>query len=143
MMNFIHYLVNNNTHPYGLIHPSEIEEENYRSFGAFYIMSRDDVVLEKEYVFHAILGDEIIVTNAIQTVNSKNVYQIEVKEVGNFIFYAESIRQAPYVGSNNYLNESHAIKRFRCRRQDELEKACSDHDFYFVGASKMINDNFN
>lgn len=135
-MNQIHYLVRSTTNTEGLVYPAELDRPGYYGFGGLFLMGSEEDAPGEEYAFAAIWGEDLIVTAAVRFRETKNFFQVEVKKIGSFIFYAQAMpKKYPYVGNVPELQGLVALRRMRSWKPAALDAACREHNFYFVGAS--------
>jgi hypothetical protein len=136
MRDHVHYLVRRPDRSDGLIYPSEIEEQGYVGFGAFYLMGKEGEALRDAFVFYAVRGDQLIEATLSRYRDTRGFFFAAINGVGRFLFNAEPIpKTMAYVGSEPEAADLVAIRRLRSWRPGELDVACRDHGFYFVGWS--------
>ncbi len=140
MHNQVCYLVSAPRDGGGLAFAAEANEGAYTTSGSFFRLGMIRDRLLDEYQFHAIHGDRIVVTHMIRYRDSRAFYRVQVDGVGPFMFCARSIRRKPmYVGGVQGFNGLSAVRQVCPLRPHDLDAACRDHGFYFVGYSPMID----
>lgn len=139
-MKAVHYLIR---HPSvaGLIYPVELDEPGYVGFGAFYLLGATGDRIGDAYVFHAVHQQQILETTLTEYRGTRSFFQAQVSGVGSFVFYAQPMRQKPpYVGAMPAAGNLVALRRLRAWQPDALNRACHEHEFYFVGYSPRVDD---
>jgi len=140
MSDLIHYLIRHPTLD-GLIYPAELEDEEYFGFGSFYLLGKTGAFIGEAYRFYAIRGEETVQTTLLPYRNSRSFFRAEVTDVGSFLFYAQPIARKPsYIGKAARASNLVAVRRLRSWQPDELDRACQEHNFYFVGYSPRVNE---
>ncbi len=138
-MKSISYMVSASGGERGLVYPSELRDAESAGPGSFLLMGEVDSRPEPEYLFPAVLGDKLISVAVRQDERSTSFYWADVTDVGRFLFHAESVRQKlPYLGSDASASGMIALRRLRAWRHGELDRACREHDFYFVGYAPRV-----
>ena len=139
MNDLVHYLIKHPVEGGGLIYPTEIEDDNYVGFGAFYLLGQPGMPIGDRYRFAAVRGEETIQTELLPFRRSRSFFQAEVGGIGSFIFYAQPISFRPsYTGRVATGTGLLAIRRLRSWQPQELDRACREHKFYFVGYSPRL-----
>ena len=137
----VHYLVGHPTAAGTLCYPSEIDRTGYTGFGAFYLVGKHKDPAGDSYRMHAIHGTQIVEVTLSPYRATKSFLAAEVAGVGRFVFNVQPIpRKRPYQLTHPSLAGLTAIRRLRSWRPYELDRACSEHDFYFVGYSPTVSD---
>jgi hypothetical protein len=138
-MSTVCYLVRSSLQEGGLVFPSEMQETDPATMGAFYLLGRERGVPLDAYSFLAIKGEEVIRIQLEKDRKAPAFFRATVPQVGNFLFFAQPLaRQLRYVGGVPELAGQFAIRRLRSWRLGDLEQACRKHEFYFVGYSPRI-----
>lgn len=124
------YLTKSNTHlNYGLIFPSEIEDENYYGIGNLYIPTD---VLKPTYNIQAIRNDEII--NIELTLNKNDIYTCDIDDIGKFNFFVEKLHKPiEYIGRITQYKNMSMYYRLRLINTDKAEYFAREYNFYFIG----------
>ena len=139
MSDLVHYLIRHPTEKGGLIYPTELDDPAYVGFGSFYMLGRVGSRIGEAYTFHAVFGEELVATNLLPFRNSRSFFRAEVQGVGTFLFYAQPIAKKPtYVGVAAQASTLVALRRLRSWQPFELDRACRENDFYFVGYSPRL-----
>jgi len=141
MKNYIFYLTKPSfSIEKGLIFPSELEDENYYGIGNFYILNKYNKELKYEYIIPAVHNNEILNLTMKKNENSKKFYTCFVNEIGNFIFYAEKLKNdLPYVGRFKEYKDFVFSHRLRLWNIQNAERSVINHNFYFVGYTNIVN----
>ena len=124
------YLTKSNTHlNYGLIFPSEIEDENYYGIGNLYIPTD---VLKPTYNIQAIRNDEII--NIELILNKNGIYTCDIEDIGKFNFFVEELHKPiEYIGRITQYKNMSMHYRLRLINTDKAEYFAREYNFYFIG----------
>lgn len=139
MKDLVHYLVAHPTEAGKLCYPSEIDRPNYTGFGAFYLVGKHKDSAGDSYRMHAIHETQIIEVKLLPYRNTKSFLVAEIPSIGKFVFNVQPIpRKKPYELTHPSLEGLTPIRRLRSWRPFELDRACSEHNFYFVGYSPTI-----
>ena len=114
---------------YGLIFPSEIEDENYYGLGNLYIIG---AYLNNTYKIQAVFNEKIIEIEL--KLENTNMYTCDVKDIGKFNFYIEKLyKPMKYIGQTNYLKNTEIYYRLRLINTQKAEYYAREYNFYFIG----------
>jgi len=139
MTELVHYLIRHPTNGTGLIYPSDVDDATYVGFGAFYFLGLPGSRVAESYRFYAIQGEETIQIPLRPFRRSRSFFRAEVPAVGAFVFYAQPIARKPaYIGSSDSASNLSALRRLRSWQPHDLDRACREHQFYFVGYSPRL-----
>lgn len=139
MKDMVHYLIRHPVEGGGLIYPTEIEDDNYVGFGAFYLLGQPSTPVGERYRFSAVRGEQTIQTELLPFRGSRSFFQAEVGGIGSFIFHAQPMPFRPlYTGAFSSSSDLVAIRRLRSWQPQALDRACREHEFYFVGYSPRL-----
>ena len=140
MSDLVHYLIRDPSEKVGLIYPTELDDQNYTGFGAFYLLGNAGASIGERYYFYAIQGEQTVQTELLPFRGSRSFFQAEVPRIGTFVFYAQPMpfRPAAYTGLNASSANLVALRRLRSWQPYELDRACREHAFYFVGYSPRV-----
>lgn len=137
----VHYLVRPvMADPLALVYPTEIDDATYTPSGALYLLGHQGEQLQEEYALHAVYGDDIIETVLTSYRRSRRFFRVAVTGVGTFLFHAQSIARKPIYQGRELVGDGNVVlARLRSWRPGELDRACRDNGFYFIGFSPQIN----
>lgn len=139
MIDLVHYLVGQPARKSSLVYPIELYDENYVGFGDFYLLGKAGTEIGDLYSFYAIRGGQIVPTTLMPYRGSKSFFQVEVSGIGDFVFYAQPLSfKPPYAGGVVSAKGLVALRRLCSWQPQELNRACLEKDFYFVGYSPRI-----
>jgi|GEM_PF-5072119 len=104
MSNLVHYLIRHPTQKDGFIYPTELEDDTYVGCGAFFLLGTVGAGMRKAYKFHAVHDERLLETILHPFQNSNIFFQVEIENIGAFLFYAQPItKKLPYVGRSAQL----------------------------------------
>lgn len=139
MTDVVHYLIKDPMGGNGLIYPTELSDEGYVGFGAFYLLGRLGISISERYFFAAVFGEQVIQAELVQFRGSQRFFQADVGGIGSFIFYAQPLSfQPPYTGTVEGSSSLLAMRRLTSWQPQVLDRACREYGFYFVGYSPRI-----
>ena len=134
-MNSVFYLCRSPTNPDQFVFANELPE-NYYSSGLFVVEAVTRRGLQEEvFKFSARQGQQTI---SLELRRSKSGRSYIVDAAQNGVFYFKAIaldRNSRYSGQRRALFHDMRLYRFEPANMTQLERACIDRDFYFIGSN--------
>jgi hypothetical protein len=141
MSDLVHYMLRDPVEGNGLIYPTELADDEYVGVGGFFLLGTSGAQPADFYRFLAVRGEQTLVVGLARYRDSRSFFQAAVPGVGSFLFLAQPIPRRPsYAGTTSRSVGLQAIRRLRSWRPQELDMACTNHDFYFTGYSPRFDD---
>lgn len=132
MIPHVHYLVRHPSIPGELLYPDEVDE-NYQSFGTFFLVGKTFDDVRDKYIFFAVLNGNVIASN-LTRIRDSSLYNAAVEGVGRFEFRATSIGAGGlYAGTYKPSEGLYAVRQLEIRSHAILNSAARDKNFFFVG----------
>jgi hypothetical protein len=129
MTNQVFYLCHHSTLENGLIFPSELDEGEY-GYAGFFVVEENQGELRGQYLFDAIQNSQ---KSTLTLKKRDNNTFVAKAEEGIFYFMAHPIKEF-YVGKKCELQNHNPLWLLEPLLRNQLENACQNHNFYFVGA---------
>ena len=127
--NILYLTKSNILNKYGLLFPSEIDDENYYGIGNLYIPNNK---LNKLYNIQAIHNDKIV--NIELTLVENNIYTCNINNIGNFSLKVEKLyKPLPYIGNISQYTNKNMHYRLKLINTQKAEYYVREQDFYFIG----------
>lgn len=140
-MSSVFYLCRSPSDPGQFVFANELPE-NYYSPGLFIVeaISRRGL-LEQGFKFLARQGQQIM-SLELHRSESGRAYVVDAAHNGRFYFKAIALdRNSRYSGQRRSLFHDMPLYRFEPANMRQLERACIDRDFYFIGSAGADADN--
>ncbi len=140
-MNSVFYLCRSQNDSDQFVFANELPE-NYYSPGLFIVEAANRRgLLEQGFNFLARQGKQTISLELRRTENGR-AYIVDAAHNGKFYFKAIALdRSSRYSGQRRGLFHDMPLYRFEPANMRQLERACIDRDFYFIGSTGTDVDN--
>lgn len=140
-MNSVFYLCRSPSDPDQFVFASELPD-NYYSPGLFVVEAINrGGLLDQGFKFLARQGQQVMSLELRRSENGR-AYIVDAAHNGKFYFKAIALdRSSRYSGKRRGLFHDMPLYRFEPANMRQLESACIDRDFYFVGSSGADADN--
>ncbi|MCB0497223.1 MAG: hypothetical protein KDC79_13875 [Cyclobacteriaceae bacterium] len=136
-MNPVYYLsYSDSPRNYGLVFPSELQEDTYSP--GIWVVAQNYNGYENEFIFDAVDKGELISLNMVRIGNS--VFQVSTANYGKIFFRIRSIHwyYNMYTGNSNLIKPGQRLLQVVPMDYRRLENLCREELFFFVG--KVDND---